>query len=152
MLKLVNEQKLYADALNYFKNDSNIFKVKILFLIVCKKVKVFFYKKKKEISKNFADYLANKKYYQEAGLILLRAKLYKEALEVFDKSNDWRMYLSVSSQLGLKQSEINQMTNKLASNLKDNNKHLEAAIVYEQYLNVENLFLILNHKLNFIFR
>jgi hypothetical protein len=82
----------------------------------------------------------------------LRAKLYKEALEVFDKSNDWRMYLSVSSQLGLKQSEINQMTNKLASNLKDNNKHLEAAIVYEQYLNVENLFLILNHKLNFIFR
>jgi hypothetical protein len=82
----------------------------------------------------------------------LRAKLYKEALEVFDKSNDWRMYLSVSSQLGLKQNEINQMTNKLASNLKDNNKHLEAAIVYEQYLNVENLFLILNHKLNFIFR
>jgi hypothetical protein len=62
------------------------------------------------------------------------------------------MYLSVSSQLGLKQNEINQMTNKLASNLKDNNKHLEAAIVYEQYLNVENLFLILNHKLNFIFR
>jgi hypothetical protein len=135
MLKLVNEQKLYADALNYFKNDSNIFKVNPLFLIVCKKIN-FFFIKKKEISKNFADYLANKKYYQEAGLILLRAKLHKEALEVFDKSNDWRMYLSVSSQLGLKQNEINQMTNKLASSLKDNNKHSEAAIVYEQYLNV----------------
>jgi hypothetical protein len=51
MLKLVNEQKLYADALNYFKNDSNIFKVKILFLIVCKKVKVFFYKKKRKSQK-----------------------------------------------------------------------------------------------------
>ena len=71
----------------------------------------------------------------------MRAKLYKEALETFDKSNDWRMYLSVSSQLGLKQSEINQMATKLASNLKENNKNLEASIVYEQYLNV-NLILI----------
>jgi hypothetical protein len=46
------------------------------------------------------------------------------------------MYLSVLSQLGLKQTDFNQKVEKLVSNLKDNNKNLEAAIVYEQYLNV----------------
>ena len=136
LLKLVNEQKLYSEALNYFKVDTNMFKVlnfsnskKETFYIL---VSLF-----KEISNNFACYLSNKKYYQEAGLILLRAKLYQEALEAFEKSNDWRMYLSVCSQLCLKPNELKQKIEKLATNLKDNNKNLEAAVVFEQYLNVE---------------
>ena len=35
MLKLVNEQKLFADALNYFKNDTDIFKVNFPLQQVC---------------------------------------------------------------------------------------------------------------------
>lgn len=54
---------------------------------------------KKKISKLFASHLVEKKYYEEAGLILVRANLLEDALELFLKSSNWQMYINVCLKL-----------------------------------------------------
>lgn len=81
--------------MRHFKSDSEIYK---------------------EVSKEYGNYLCNKKYYQEAGLVLLRAQLLEESLEAFEKSMDWKMYLSVCSQLKVPNTQLVDKYNRIIGN------------------------------------
>ncbi len=78
-------------------------------------------KNKKEISKLFAKHLSEKKYYEEAGMILLRANLLDEALDMFYKSLNWQMYVNVCIKLNLQKSafieKLNDMIGKFIQTL-----------------------------------
>jgi hypothetical protein len=102
--------------LKYYKTTDKLFSVNRLcfdFLKIEILVSLAF---KQEISKLFANHLAEKKYYEEAGMILLRANLLDEALDMFYKSLNWQMYVNVCIKLNLQKSafidKLNAMIGK----------------------------------------
>jgi elongator complex protein 1 len=87
IINLVDTQKLYSEALKYYKPNDELYK---------------------SISKLFADHLNTKKYYDEAGIILTRAQFYQEALDSFLKSLNYQMYINVCFKLKLSPSLLTQ--------------------------------------------
>lgn len=53
----------------------------------------------------FALHLTEKKYHDEAGLILYRAELYQEALDAFLKSSNWQMFTNICLKLKLQKND-----------------------------------------------
>ncbi len=95
ILKLVNDFKLYSEALRYYQVKDDLFR---------------------KISQLFAAHLGDKKYYEEAGLVLFRAELYEKSLEAFLKSLNWQMYINVCLKLKLQPSiYLNKLNNMIGT-------------------------------------
>ncbi len=104
----------------------------------------------------FAAHLVEKKYYEEAGLILVRANLLEDALDLFLKSSNWQMYINVCLKLNIASIKLVEKLNVMIGifinvhslyqlnniyllfiildKLKSENKFLECAKIYEIYL------------------
>ena len=61
----------------------------------------------------FSTHLSGKKYYEEAGLVLFRASLYEEAMEVFLKGSNWQMYINALMKLKITGNEFIRQLNNL---------------------------------------
>lgn len=92
VVKLTDDQKLYTEALKYFNTNDELFR---------------------RISKLFATHLAGKKYYEEAGLVLFRANLYEEAMDMFLKDSNWQMYINCVMKLKITGTDFIQQINNL---------------------------------------
>ncbi len=57
--------------------------------------------------------MAGKKYYEEAGLVLFRANLYDESLDLFIKASNWQMYINALLKLKKTGPEFIEQINQL---------------------------------------
>lgn len=114
IVKLVDNHKLYSQCLRNYNPSDEMFRT---------------------ISKLFANHLTDKKYYEEAGLILTRAGEYEKASELFLKSTSWEMFLNVCLKSNFSSHLYSEKLNLIIDKLKSENKYLECAHVYENYLN-----------------
>jgi hypothetical protein len=60
--------------------------------------------------------LSGKKYYEEAGLVLFRANLYDESLDLFIKASNWQMYINALLKLKKTGTEFIEQINQLIGN------------------------------------
>lgn len=121
IIRLVDDHKLYSECLKHYKPSDDMFKT---------------------VSRLFAHHLTEKKYYEEAGLILARAEQYEQASEQFLKSASWEMFINVCLRMRLSSHLYTENLNLIIEKLKSENKYLECAHVYERYMNdTENAIL-----------
>ncbi|XP_076443667.1 elongator complex protein 1-like isoform X2 [Babylonia areolata] len=111
-VSLVQEQKLYGEALKLFNPDSPQFKT---------------------LAKEYGDYLREKNRHDEAGVMYLRGEHWQLAQDAFVAALDWRHALSMATQMKWEEGATADLARVLAVRLKDTYRHSEAAVVYEQY-------------------
>ncbi|RNA26145.1 elongator complex 1 [Brachionus plicatilis] len=114
IIKLVDNHKLYSECLRHYSPSEEMFKT---------------------VSKLFANHLTEKKYYEEAGLILTRAEQYEQASELFLKSASWEMFINVCLKLKLPSHLYSEKLTLIIEKLKSENRYLECSHVYESYMN-----------------
>lgn len=111
-LPLVEEHVLYSEALKLIKRDNPQFKI---------------------VSLRFGEFLIRKRRFEEAGVILSRVGEFEIALKAFKQTNNWRQMVCMAAYLKMGPPELAQLAKDAAEDLKSTDRHLEAAILYEQY-------------------
>lgn len=112
-LFLIRDQRLYIDSLYLFPPSS----------IRCKIV-----------WKEYGNYLIDKRYYDEAGLVYSRCEDYEKALMAYKESLNWQSMLCAAIQLSYSDDKIVALCIETADKLKSSQKFLEASYLLEQYV------------------
>ncbi|XP_038660039.1 elongator complex protein 1 [Scyliorhinus canicula] len=112
LLNLVKDQQMYNDALKLFPVNSLEYK---------------------DISIAYGEYLSEKHYYEQAGLIFARCGECERALGAFLLCNSWQQAFCMVSRLHFTEDKVVGMAQTIAGRLTEQQRHSEAAIVLEQY-------------------
>ncbi|XP_050400730.1 putative elongator complex protein 1 [Patella vulgata] len=112
-LMLVEDQKLYVEALKCFDRSSTAYK---------------------QVAINYGNYLLEKNRHDEAGVMFVKAEEWKSALDAFTVCKNWRQMFCMTARLGYTADKEAELGRKIAEQLKDNRRHSEAAVIFEQYV------------------
>ncbi|XP_022256991.1 putative elongator complex protein 1 isoform X2 [Limulus polyphemus] len=112
-LNLIKDQRLYKDALHIFDEGSLEWKA---------------------IWTAYGDYLIEKKYYEEAGLIYTRSEQYQKAVTAFQESQNWELALCAATKAGNSENQVVELALSFAETLKGNKHYFEAAVLLDQYV------------------
>lgn len=113
-LTLISDHHLYKEALPLFTLGSD---------------------KYKEIAKLYGKYLIEKKKPEEAGLVYVKAEEWQLALDSFKSCSNWRQAFCMAAKLKYNRENEVDLGQKLANQLRNNKKYVDAAIVLEEYAN-----------------
>ncbi|XP_041368137.1 putative elongator complex protein 1 [Gigantopelta aegis] len=111
-LSLIQEHKLYLEAIPLFPNSSNNYK---------------------QVCKVYGQYLCEKNRQDEAGVMFLKAGDWQMALDAFVSCHNWRQVFCVTSLLGYTPDKEIQIARKLAAQIKDLKNYSDAAVIFEQH-------------------
>nr|XP_046262675.1 elongator complex protein 1 [Scatophagus argus]XP_046262676.1 elongator complex protein 1 [Scatophagus argus] len=111
-LQLVNEQKLYSEALRLYTADSPHYKA---------------------LSCAYAQHLMEQQQAEQAGLLLWRCGELASALQAFASSSSWRYAICVAQQIPLPPDQLALLARDLAEKLTEQRRHSEAALLLDQY-------------------
>ena len=112
-LAMIKKQRLFRQALRAYSDQSDLLK---------------------EIKISFADYLNDRKYYEEAGLMYKYAGEYSKALKSLKETPNYEMLFAVSQYLNFSKEEIQQLAIDYSKALQKDNKNIkEAGIVLAKY-------------------
>ena len=75
VIELIRSQRLYKEGLQYFRDKSQT---------------------RREVCRAYGDYLAAKKYYEDAAMIYERGEFWLEGVAAWEKSMNWRMCLGAA--------------------------------------------------------
>ncbi|XP_059830752.1 elongator complex protein 1 isoform X1 [Hypanus sabinus] len=112
LLNLVKDQKMYSDALKLFPANSQEYR---------------------DINVAFGEYLIEKQYFEQAGLIFTRSGEYEKALNAFLQCCNWQQALCMAAQLHYTDDKMINIARTLAGRLKEHRRYSEAALILEQY-------------------
>nr|XP_045600138.1 putative elongator complex protein 1 [Procambarus clarkii] len=115
-LNLIVSEHLYKEAVQIFPSSSDM---------------------NKAVCERYGMYLMSKQYYNEAAVMYTRAGKLDEALHAYQQAGNWKMVLVVGAQLKFNKEEMNVLCYSLVEALKNWNKHVDAAWIYEEYLKNE---------------
>lgn len=110
---LVQEQKLFGEALKLFPTHTQQFKT---------------------LAKEYGQYLWEKNRHDEAGIMFVRGEHWELAQNAFITALNWRQAMYVAIQMKRDAASIADLARVLAVRLKDSKRYSEAAVVYEQYV------------------
>nr|XP_022331417.1 putative elongator complex protein 1 [Crassostrea virginica]XP_022331418.1 putative elongator complex protein 1 [Crassostrea virginica] len=111
-LTLISDHHLYKEALSLFDIAS---------------------KEYKEIAKLYGKHLISKKKLEEAGLVYVKAEEWELALDAFKSCSNWRQAFCMAATLKYNRENQVDLAQKLANQLRNNKKYVDAAIVLEEY-------------------
>lgn len=112
-LAMIKKQRLYRQALRYYKDYPDLLK---------------------EIKITFADYLHERKYFEEAGLMYKYAGEYEKALISLKETPNYEMLFAVSSNLNFDKEKIQQLAVEYCEKLQKDEKYIrEAGIILAKY-------------------
>ncbi|XP_072114226.1 elongator complex protein 1 isoform X2 [Mobula birostris] len=112
LLNLVKDQKMYSDALKLFPANSQEYK---------------------DISVVFGEYLIEKQYFEQAGLIFARSGECEKALNAFLQCCNWQQALCMAAQLHYTEDKMISIARTISGRLKEQRRYSEAALILEQY-------------------
>ncbi|XP_067839650.1 elongator complex protein 1 [Heptranchias perlo] len=112
LLNLVKDQKMYSEALKLFPVNSQEYK---------------------DISIAYGEYLSEKQYYEQAGLIFARCQECEKALGAFLLCSSWQQAFCMAAQLHYTEDKLVSMARTIAGRLTEQRRHSEAALILEQY-------------------
>jgi elongator complex protein 1 len=115
-LEFVKEHKLYKNALKIYDRKSHEHHM---------------------ISLSYGEYLSQREFYKESGLIYQACGELSLASAAFEKANQWELVLSISSQLGHSEEQIQDTARRISSHLKSRGEHATAADVLLEYSQVK---------------
>ncbi|XP_023366325.1 elongator complex protein 1 [Otolemur garnettii] len=111
-LNLIKDQNLYNEALKLYPPNSQQYK---------------------DIGVAYGEHLMQECMYEPAGLMFARCGAHEKALSAFLTCGSWKQALCVASQLNLTTDQLAGLARTLAGKLVEKRKHVDAAIVLEQY-------------------
>ncbi|XP_061895843.1 elongator complex protein 1 isoform X1 [Entelurus aequoreus] len=111
-LQLVNEQKLYSEALRLYPADSI---------------------HSKALSCAYAEHLMGQQQAEQAGLLLWRCHEPVGALQAFASCASWRNAICVAQQIPLPPDQLALLARDLAGKLTEQRRYSEAALLLDQY-------------------
>ncbi|KAM6980821.1 elongator complex protein 1 [Aplochiton taeniatus] len=111
-LNLVNEQKMYGQALGLYPEDSPQYKA---------------------LSCAYAEHLVEQQEAEQAGLLLWRCGETARALQALVGGVCWRKALCVAQQIPLPSDQLSLLARDLAEKLIELRRYTEAAVLLEQY-------------------
>ena len=112
-MTMIKKQRLYRLALRYYSEKPDLIKI---------------------IKLNFADYLHQRKYYEEAGLIYKYAGEYEKALISLKETPNYQMLFAVASLLNYDNKQTHDLAVEYAQVLSKDDKYLkEAGIILAKY-------------------
>ncbi|KAJ8678919.1 hypothetical protein QAD02_014706 [Eretmocerus hayati] len=96
------------------------------------------------IAASYGQYLLDKSMHKEAGLLFVKGKKLKEALEAFKLANSWKDAIVTAVQLGYSPAQMFELYDELVLQLIPERRYEEAAKILSKYLNrVEDTVAIL---------
>ncbi|XP_041042916.1 elongator complex protein 1 isoform X2 [Carcharodon carcharias] len=112
LLNFIKDQQMYSEALKLFPVNSQEYK---------------------DISVAYGEYLSEKQYYEQAGLIFARSGECEKALGAFLLCNSWQQAFCMVAQLHYTKDKVVSMARSVAGRLMEQRRYSEAALVLEQY-------------------
>uniref|UniRef100_UPI00398E37B0 elongator complex protein 1 isoform X2 n=1 Tax=Pristiophorus japonicus TaxID=55135 RepID=UPI00398E37B0 len=112
LLNLVKDQQMYNEALKLFLVNSQEYK---------------------NISIAYGEYLSEKQYYEQAGLIFARCGECEKALEAFLLCNSWQQAFCMIARLNYTEDKLVSMARTISGRLMEQRRYSEAALILEQY-------------------
>ncbi|XP_014779296.1 putative elongator complex protein 1 [Octopus bimaculoides] len=112
-LQFIEEHKLYKEALKLYKSTSTEYKL---------------------IASSYGDELLLQKHHEEAGVMYIKANKWENALQCFQKTLNIQQAMCMAHQLNYSKNQIIELCNTMAVSLKSMNRHQDAAVLYEQYV------------------
>ncbi|KAK7492537.1 hypothetical protein BaRGS_00016203 [Batillaria attramentaria] len=109
---LVQEHKLYTEALKLFPTDSLEFKT---------------------LAREYGHYLREKNRHDEAGIAFMRAEYWQLAFDSFVTALSWRQAMCMAAQLNFDPAHMADAARKMAVRLKDSKRCCEAAVLFEHH-------------------
>ena len=91
--------------------------------------------KYREVVKLYAEYLTSLHRYEEAGVMLARSSMHKQAVKCFIESCSWQQALACAQAANLAAREYRELAVALANSLTAKNRHQEAAMLLAQEAN-----------------
>ncbi|EEB17582.1 elongator complex protein, putative [Pediculus humanus corporis] len=88
----------------------------------------------KNICVCYGEELMKGNHFEEAGIMFAKAGLYKNAIDAYKKSGNWREVISCANELKFKESELNELYYELAENLIACKQFMDASLVYKDYI------------------
>lgn len=114
-LAVIKKQRLYRQALRLFADKPKL---------------------QSQIKVEFADYLHQRKYYEEAGLIYKHAEEYEKAITSLKETSNYQMLFAVTQLLNYTDDQIHDLAIEYSNRLaKDDKTIIEAGIVLAKYHN-----------------
>ncbi|XP_064620717.1 putative elongator complex protein 1 isoform X2 [Lineus longissimus] len=111
-LELVQEHKLYSEALGLYPLESQEYK---------------------DIAVVYGEHLSGSHHYDEAGLVFWKAEEWECALEAFKKNKSWRQCFCMAMRMNYGPEKMSELARNLADTLKGSHRHIEAACILEDY-------------------
>ncbi|XP_059175274.1 putative elongator complex protein 1 [Physella acuta] len=111
-LALVEDHKLYAQAVGLYKPGTTHFK---------------------RVATLYGHYLCTKKRHDEAGIMYLKAEEWELALDAFFLACNWQLMFCMASRLEYGHLRLVELAKKMAGQLKDRKMYKDAALVLEEY-------------------
>ena len=112
-LSMIKKQRLYRQALRCYADQPEFLK---------------------EIKINFADYLHDRKYFEEAGLMYKYAGEYNKALKSLKETPNYEMLFAVAQYLNFDKEQTQELALEYSKNLQKDDKNIrEAGIVLANY-------------------
>uniref|UniRef100_A0A8I3X2I7 IkappaB kinase complex-associated protein n=1 Tax=Callithrix jacchus TaxID=9483 RepID=A0A8I3X2I7_CALJA len=123
-LNLIKDKKLYKEALKLYSPSSQQYQ---------------------DISIAYGEHLMQEHMYEPAGLMFARCGAHEKALSAFLTCGNWKQALCVAAQLNFTEDQLAGLGRTLAGKLVEQRKHIDAAMVLEQYAQdyEEAVFLLL---------
>ncbi|KAF6018415.1 IKBKAP [Bugula neritina] len=112
LLSLVKEQRLYLEAMQILPSASQ---------------------EREEVVLAFADYLHEKKRFEEAGVLYSQASYHQMAVSCFTESGSWQQAIISIQKLSLSSSKRLDLIQKLSEKLKLMRKYMDSATLLEVY-------------------
>ncbi|XP_053422312.1 elongator complex protein 1 [Nycticebus coucang] len=111
-LNLIKDKNLYNEALKLYPPNSQQYK---------------------DIGVAYGEHLMQECMYEPAGLMFARCGAHEKALSAFLTCGSWKQALCVATQLNLTTDQLAGLARTLAGKLVEKRKHVDAAMVLEQY-------------------
>ncbi|XP_012493978.1 PREDICTED: elongator complex protein 1 [Propithecus coquereli] len=111
-LNLIKDKNLYNEALKLYPPNSQQYK---------------------DISIAYGEHLMQENMYEPAGLVFARCSAHEKALSAFLTCGSWKQALCVAAWLNLTKDQLAGLARTLAEKLVEKRKHIDAAMVLEQY-------------------
>ncbi|XP_037583819.1 elongator complex protein 1 isoform X2 [Cebus imitator] len=111
-LNLIKDKNLYKDALKLYSPSSQQYQ---------------------DISIAYGEHLMQEHMYEPAGLMFARCGAHEKALSAFLTCGNWKQALCVAAQLNFTEDQLAGLGRTLAGKLVEQRKHIDAAMVLEQY-------------------
>lgn len=111
-IKLIEEERLYKDALKLFKNEKNLI----------------------TLTKIYAKYLEDNMDYEQAGYAYLKSENYESALNCFKESGNYRLAMTLSKKLNYLENQVSSLAKTLADACLQKGDSIGAATLHADYL------------------